>query len=326
MSADPFDTAPAAKYGSRTEVPRHRGNGNPLILLPKFAPDPKLARILTKHGDDRTAAEKRAIKGKYAYYSRASSFGKAIESTKALEEWGKRMVAIGLARRPDLVLNVAAHSDDPDANKRIIGDICEQAIEAAKASAAATTGTALHKLAELADAGTPLPPINETAARDLDAYRLCMESYGVTHLRSEQFVVCDALQVAGSFDRFMQTRIVPGTTYVGDIKTGNVEKDTNGQVKRDANGRPVLGYVNSVAVQLAVYANSELYDPTTGERTPLDVHKGAAIVIHLPQGLASCELHWLDIGAGWEAATAAAWAKTWGARKDLTVPFTAVAS
>lgn len=324
MTADPFDT-PAPSVGSRIEVPRHRGNGNPLILLPEYGPDPELAAILAKHGDDRTSAERKAVKGKYAYYSRASSFGKQIESTKALEEWGNRMVAVGLALREDLLLNAAAHADDPDGNKRVLREICEAAIEAAKASAKAHKGTALHKLAELIDEGKQVPRINESATADLAAYRLCMERYGVKHLRTEQFVVCDELQVAGSFDRFMQTRIVPDVTYVGDIKTGNTEKDQNGVVKRDELGRPVLAYVHSVGVQLAVYANSELYDPLTGGRTPLDVHKGAAVVIHLPQGLASCELHWLDIGAGWEAAKLAARAKAWANRKDITVPFTPAA-
>jgi hypothetical protein len=307
---------------ARTEVPRHGGNGNPLILLPEFAPDPDLAAILRKPYAQRKSAEHKAIKGKYAYYSRASSAGKAIESTKALEQWGRRMVAIGVATREDLRLSVAAHAVDPDGNKSILNDLAEQALEAAKASAAATTGTALHKVTEYDDDGIVVPGIGETATRDLDAYRACKTRYGVTMHRAEQFVVCDELGVAGTFDRAMSVEMVPDVLYVGDVKTGNTAKDRNGNIERDDLGRPVLAYVTSIAVQLAVYAHSALYDPATGARSPLGVHQGAAIVIHLPQGLGSCELYWLDIAAGWEAAYLAKAARDWQGRRDLAVPFT----
>lgn len=311
---------------ARTEVPRHGSNGNPLILLPEYAPNPELAGILRKHYNDRTAAEKRAIKDKYAYYSRASSAGKAIESTKGLEQWGKRMVAIGVATREDLRLSVAAHAVDPDGHKAILNELAEQALEAAKAGAAANTGTALHKVTEYDDDGIVVPGIGATANRDLAAYQACKARYGVTMHRAEQFVVCDELRVAGTFDRAMSVGMVPDVKYVGDVKTGNTEKDRNGNVERDELGRPKLAYVTSIAVQLAVYAHSELYDPATGARTPLGVHQGAAIVIHLPQGLGSCELYWLDIAAGWDAAHLAKAAREWQGRRDLAVPFTAASA
>jgi len=320
MTAEAFGTV-----STPTEVPRHGRDGRPLILLPEFAPNPELAAILRIKPADRRAAERNAVKGKTGYYSRASSFGKAIESTKALEKWSQRMVAVGLALRDDLLLTVKAHAHDPAGNKAAIGEACEQAIEAAKASEKANIGTALHKLTELVDAGVALPPLPEATTRDLKAYQACMARYGVHHKRTEQFVVNDELGVAGSFDRFMSVAVVPDVTYVGDIKTGNTAKDRAGNLEVDRLGRPLLAYVTSVSVQLAVYANSELYDPATGSRTPLDVHKGAAIVIHLPQGTGSCELYWLDITAGYEAARLARQATEWQARRDLVVPFTGAA-
>jgi hypothetical protein len=48
-----------------------------------------------------------------------------------------------------------------------------------------------------------------------------------------------------------------------------------------------------------------------------------ALVIHLPAGQARCELHWLDIAAGWEAARLAATVRAWRARRDLTQPHAA---
>lgn len=316
MSPQPaFGTA-----DTRIEVPRHGGNGNPLILLPEYAPDPELAAILRKPYKQRTAAEGRAIKDKYAYYSRASSAGKAIDDTTALTKWKLRQVIIGLASNRHLLLNAQAHAVDSDDNKHILNDIAEQAMEAAKSSSAASTGTALHKLAEYADAGVDIPGLDDTARRDIDAYKACMVRYGVTMHRAERFVVCDELRVAGTFDREMSVAVAPGVSFVGDVKTGNTSKNRDGEVERDEAGRIRLAYVTSMAVQLGVYANSSLYDPLTGARTPLEVDKTSAIVIHLPQGLGECELHWLNIAEGWKAAHLAADARNWQNRRDLTVP------
>jgi len=41
----------------------------------------------------------------------------------------------------------------------------------------------------------------------------------------------------------------------------------------------------------------------------------------LPAGQARCELHWLDITAGWEAARLAATVRAWRNRRDLTAPY-----
>lgn len=300
----------SAWNGETVAVPRHRGNGNPLVLLPEFAPNPDLAAILRKPTDDRTAAERAAIKGKSAYYSRASSAGKAIDNEVALTKWKLRMVAIGLAQRSDLLLNVAAHSVDASEHRRVLDGICQDAIEAARASTAANVGTALHKLTEYADQGIAVPGLPTEAARDLDAYNACKQRHGVTMAVAEQFVVNDELHVAGTLDRLMRVRHKTAT-YVGDIKTGNTTI---------VDGRPVLAFVNSMAVQLAVYANSQRYDPATGERTPLDVDRDVAIVIHLPQGTGECNLYWLNIAAGYEAARLADAARRWQDRRDLAAP------
>ena len=97
--------------------------------------------------------------GKPTPYARWSNYGDVLEDRFNLERWKVRQSAIGLADRPDLLLAVTAHRGD----KRKLDGICDEALEAAKSSAAATTGTALHALTEVVDRGEPLPVLPDTA-------------------------------------------------------------------------------------------------------------------------------------------------------------------
>ena len=83
-----------------------------------------------------------------------SGLGKLLDNTKGLDDWAKRHVAYGIATRPDLQNLIVSHWDEtnPDAKKMVNG-FCEQAIGAAKAGAAANTGTAVHRTLERQDAG-----------------------------------------------------------------------------------------------------------------------------------------------------------------------------
>jgi hypothetical protein len=235
--------------------------------------------------------------GRPVAYGRWSSYGDVLEDRYNLERWKTRMAALGIADRPDLLLAVAAHRDD----KNKLNAICQQAIEAARASAAATTGTALHALSELVDAGKPLPVLPDSAVADLEAYRTVMTQVEV--LAAEQFVVNDEYRVAGTFDRIVK---VGGTRFIADIKTGTIEWG-----------------IGKIAIQLAGYSRSQGYNPATGLRTPLDVDQNNALIIHLPQGQAKCELVWVNIARGWEGVQLAAEVRRWRAaeRKGLTAPF-----
>jgi hypothetical protein len=233
--------------------------------------------------------------GKPKAYARWSSYGDVLEDRYNLEKWKVRTAATGLAERPDLLLSVAAHRGD----KRQLDRLCDQAIEAAKGSSAATTGTALHKLTEAVDAGETLPTLPPSAAADLDAYKAATAHLDVVAV--ERFVVHDGVEAAGTFDRIVE---VDGTRVVADIKTGDVKWG-----------------IGKIAVQLAGYARSVGYDPADGSRTPLDVDLERALVIHLPQGQAVCTLLWVDIVEGWRGVEYArqvrAWRKT---SKHLAVP------
>lgn len=229
-------------------------------------------------------------------YARASSYGDVLEDRRNLEKWLIRTAAVGLSDRPDLLLSVAAHRSD----KRKLDRVCDEAVEAAKGSAKATTGTALHALTELVDQGSGLPQLPDSAVADLEAYRQATAGLHVEAI--ETFVVLDRPQVAGTFDRIVE---YGGDRYVADIKTGSVKW---GQGK--------------IAVQLAVYANGDRYDPETGTRAPLDVSREWGLVIHLPQGEGECHLFWVDLDAGWRGVELASEVRGW--RRETAGLLTAV--
>ncbi len=234
--------------------------------------------------------------GKPIGYTRATTYIDVLDDKYNLQKWMQRMVAVGLSQRPDLLLSAAAHADD----KRELDRICEDAREAAGASAAATTGTALHALTETVDRGHDLPVLPETVKADIDAYVAATEQLKAIHI--EQFCVQDPLKVGGTPDRVVE---LGGQRFIADLKTGSIEW---GALK--------------IAMQLALYARSSTYDIATGERGSHGADTRRGIIIHLPAGEATCTLHWVDLEAGWEAVKVAKEVRHWRTLKlkDLTEP------
>jgi hypothetical protein len=233
--------------------------------------------------------------GKPIAYTRCTTYVGCLDDMWNLHRWDERNVAIGLADRPDLLLSVSAHRDDKDK----LNDIVSAAKEAAKAKAAAEIGTSLHKLTERLDRGQTLGVVPATYKADIAAYEratACLEIVGI-----ERFTVLDELKIGGTHDRTVRYQ---DRRYISDLKTGSINY---GALK--------------IAMQLAVYSRSVLYDHRTFERAPLDVDQDRALVIHLPAGQGRCELHWVDIAAGWEAVQVAAQVRAWRSRGGLFTPF-----
>ena len=217
--------------------------------------------------------------GKPVAYTRCTTFVDCVEDKFNLQKWQQRMVVRGIALRPDYLLRAQSLGDPVEQQtKKQYDALCEQAIEAAKGSAAATTGTALHALTELIDRGQELPPLPPEVLADLEAYKAATADLKALHI--EQFCVQDPLQIGGTPDRIVT---LDGERYIADIKTGSIEW---GALK--------------IAMQLAVYARSATYDIATGARGVHGASTTKAIIIHLPAGEARCELHWVDLTAGWE--------------------------
>jgi len=231
-----------------------------------------------------------ATGGKPVPYTRVTTFAGSVEDMFGLGQWQQRMVAIGLSMRKDLLLSVSAHADDKDELNKIV----DQAREAAAASAAATTGTALHKLAERYDRGQMTSEdMPESNRADLDAYIVAMAPLTIHGI--EQFVVLDDIRVAGTFDRIVS---YDGQRYVADIKTGSIEYG-----------------VGKMAIQLALYSRGLLYD--NGLRGEMGVSQTAGIIIHLPAGQGRCDLYWINLKEGWSAVDLCAMVRNWRQRKGL---------
>lgn len=247
-------------------------------------------------------------------YKRVTSFVSVIEDTFQLEKWKMRQVAIGLAKRPDIMLGIKA-LDDPNGDKdqkRSLNRFCEQATEAAEASSSATKGTAVHSFTEMIDRGQALPPgLDEVTLAMLEAYREATKDLKFTFI--EQFLVNDKLKAAGTADRFAK---VPGKAelIVADLKTmGSLD----------------FGYLK-IAMQMALYAHSYIYDPDTYERkmvgsAGVDTLRGLIIWLPMANTLdeVKCELHWVDLEEGWKGVLVAKQIHELRKLKkgDLTQPF-----
>lgn len=241
--------------------------------------------------------------GKPVAYTRTSSFGDVLDDRSNIEKWKIRHVIKGLVNNSKLFLLA---STTPIENKSDLNKIAEQAMEEAGASRASDTGTLLHKLTEQADRGEAVGPIPSEHNNDINAYIRGVKGFVFPHI--ERFMVCDELQAAGTPDRLMydcRDDVLAGQTplRIADLKTSASPN-----------------YLDKHAVQLAIYAHSDFYDPATGERESVAVAKDYGYIFHLPAGQGTFQLHRLDLEAGWEGARIAADVRWWRKRKGICVP------
>jgi hypothetical protein len=253
-------------------------------------------------------------------YTRCTTFVGALEDRYNLGRWEQRMVARGLTVRTDLHLQAAslgpepakiirrddgAWTDNPDYRPWVnaMNDICDGARDAAAAQARATIGTSLHKFAERLDRGEDDIQVPDDYLPHLAAYSETTAGWRWLHI--ERFLVNDPLKIGGTPDRVCY---VPGhdRPVIADLKTGDVS----------------FG-VGKMAMQLAVYAHSEIYDPNTGERfgLPDDLDKDVGLIIALDAIKGTCEVLRIDIAAGWVAVKLAAQVRAWRSHRGLTEPW-----
>lgn len=236
--------------------------------------------------------------GRVVAWTRATTFAKTCSDTYTLNEWGRRMVAVGLSMRPDLLARVRGLDvrEDRDA----LNFITTAAAEAAGSKGAANVGTALHGFTEQVDRGEA-PFVPAPWDRDIAAYTAALAAEGITILPRmiERLIVCTQYQVAGTFDRIIDDPANPcpqcgKTVKVGDLKTGATLD---------------YGWME-IAVQLAVYANADAIwdkEAMTYEDMP-DVCRHNAVVMHLPATPKdeamrhTCTIYDLDVEAGWAVA------------------------
>lgn len=248
--------------------------------------------------------------GKPVGYTRATTVAKALDDTSNLMAWGKRMTAIGLARRPDLLaLAATCEPDDRDT----LNDICDRAAETGGATARRDLGTALHAMLEhkIADPTWQVPApydadIDATLAALADAGYQCLPA------ASERMVVNDTLKIAGTADFAPIEQLSDGKLLIADFKTG----------------ASVAYGALAWAIQLGIYATADAVyiqgpakDGSQDVREPMPaVDQTEALIIHCQPGSGVCDLHVLDIATGIEALQVAMEVRRLRTVKNILVP------
>lgn len=219
-------------------------------------------------------------------YTRATTIAKTLDDGAGLIGWSKRMVALGLASRPDL-LGLVASIDAAD--RSTLNELCDRAAEAGGSTVRRDQGTAIHAALEKSWHDPSAAPA--MFAAEVKAAHDALHAAGlrvVEHM-AERMVVVDEYKIAGTFDLVL----TDGTDlYVADVKTGS----------------SLLGAL-SFAIQLSIYANADhLYtqgaaaDGSEDVREPMPLlNKSKGVVLHIQPGADVCDLHWIDLGLGAEA-------------------------
>ncbi len=216
-------------------------------------------------------------------HTRATTWAKTLEDTYNLEQWGNRMIALGMAKRPDLVMGAAACTPE---DKQTLNQLCKQAKDAAGGGARAVVGTALHRVTQRVDMGEKFE-IPDMFKKDVAAYLDLLASHNIKIIRDyiERVVVIPDLGVAGTFDRVVEYN---GELLIADVKTGDG-----------------LDYAwLAIAIQLALYANaSTIWDTVEEIHHPMPkVSPTEGLVFHVPAGAGTAELYKVDLSIGWTAA------------------------
>ena len=239
-------------------------------------------------------------------YTRATTIAKTLDDTTNLGAWGKRMTAIGLAARPDLLALVQGAEDN-----RALNGICERAAEAGGSTVRRDLGTAIHSFFEQSCLDAAYVPPAAYAA-DIAAIHGTIRAagYKVVEDCSEIMVVVDEHKIAGTADLILE-RISDGELFIADLKTGS------------SLAYGALGF----AVQLAIYSHADnIYfqgaesDGTSDLRVDMPaVSREIAIILHCEPGSGVCEAHELDLGAGWDALQTALKVREWRNKRKLLV-------
>ena len=257
-------------------------------------------------------------------YSRASGVANILEDHYHITKWQMRGLAKGLSASRDLINMIAAESytsgfaedakENSSAGKRIDGHI-EVALRRGGTHQKADYGTAIHALTEPGNTGAI---VDDQVLDDTNSCLQLWADMGVRHVGTEVFTACDEIKVAGTFDHLS---FVPG---YGICVT---DKKTSAKASKH------------YAVQLGVYAHSDIYNEDTDQRLTIpeyikrmgfdpelwNPHQG--IIWWVKNGRTQARV--LDLDAGWEYAKMAAEIRDdfrkWGVAKDVTKEIVALA-
>lgn len=240
--------------------------------------------------------------GKMDTVTRVSTFAKAISDTAGLTDWQLRMVAKGMGLRDDLQALACA---TPLEDKATLRSIAKQAQDAAKASAGANKGSAMHSFCESADRGEDISHAPAEWRRDVDGYRAALADAGLEVVPEliERYVFLPELQLCGRLDRVYRCR--DGRLIIGDLKTTvNIDYSWD-----------------QIGIQLGCYARSPwVWSDDKDEWIAMpELDREVGVVAHVLVGAGRTELRPLDIATGYAGAKLAAQVRQYrsNARKAL---------
>jgi hypothetical protein len=222
-------------------------------------------------------------------YQRPSSLGKVLSDDSALTQWKLRQVAYGLGGNPHLQ-GLLATVRDPQQERDKLNDIVTRALDSAGSNQAADYGTTVHACVNTMLEGGDVERFTAGVREYADKALMLMHDSGFTPLLSEQAVVNDELQAAGTFDLLAHNSQYE--VFVFDLKTS----------KEHAPKYSALSW----AVQFACYAYSEnLYDLDRWQRIEWDTPPSltVAYALHVPSdNLDAASIVPVDIEQGYRAA------------------------
>jgi hypothetical protein len=228
---------------------------------------------------------------KFIRYRRPSSYGKPLDDEEALTNWRIWKAITGVASSKALQIQVLATKDEDKITKR---ELREEALNKGQANERADMGTGLHAMCARWEDPTDVDfRPSDDFLPDLEAYRECLDRFGLVSEYVEVPMVNDDFRAAGTADRIYRLtkplvtpegEILPaGELILGDLKTGE---------KLDF-GLPAY------CVQLAIYATGELYDVVGNKRLPTpEINKRWTLLVHLPFGEAKATVLWCSIDVG----------------------------
>lgn len=231
------------------------------------------------------------IDGKNERFSRPSGWGKDLDDENALVNWKIDTAIRGAAHDKSILARAAAVKPDDRKEKK---DLREAAIQAGRGNESSDTGTALHAMSERwEDPDDDFDP-PEDYRKSLEAYSEKMSAIGIESVMFEYQIVHREWRAAGTCDRLYKLTkplITPngdtlpaGTLCIGDLKTGK---------KLDFS-------LPAYHVQMAIYAEGELYDVEKDEFLPTpEINTNWGFLVHMPANQPGvCSILWCDLGTG----------------------------
>jgi len=245
-------------------------------------------------------ARKKGELGRHAY-TRASTLASYIENDTHITRWKMRYLARGMAVWKDQAILAALETyntsfgmpdRDPEnaASGRRLDAIIDEVLGRQLINQKADYGTAVHAATEPDFWGFTHDEIKD----DVTSYVETCKRLGVKIAATEVFTANDITMSAGTFDNL---KWVDGYGWVITDKKTSSKVDSN-----------------HFAIQLAGYANGEVYDGATDTRASLEsltggepINRDVGLIFWIKNG--RTEVHELDLKTGWRGAQIAAQAR-----------------